>query len=60
MSFLDGKISNAGVRPFGMLMQADFPMEFFFFDGACLEKVTGSKMELVVVEMVVGVVERVV
>ena len=34
--------------------------ELFFFDGDCSGKVTGSKKEVVVVEMVVGVVERVV
>ena len=34
--------------------------EFFIFDGGCLGKVTGSKKEVVVVKMVVGVVERLV
>ena len=43
-----------------MVMEADSLIEFFFFDGGCLEKVTGSKKEVVVVEMVVGIVERVV
>ena len=31
-------------------------MELFFFDGGCLGKATGSKMEMVVVEVVVWVV----
>ena len=35
-------------------------MKFFFFDGGCLGKVTGFKKEVVVVEMVVHVFERVV
>ena len=39
-----------------MVMQEDFFMELFFFDGGCLGKVNGSKMELVVVKMVVWVV----
>ena len=57
---LGGKMLNNGGRPFGMVIRADFLKEFFFFDGGCLGKVTGSKKEVVVVEMVVGVVERVV
>ena len=56
---LKSKMSTVGGHPFGLVMWADFLMEFFFFDGSCLGKVTGSK-EVVVVEMVVGVVERVV
>ena len=35
-------------------------MEFLFFYSGCLGKVTGSKKEVVVVEMVERVVERVV
>ena len=58
--YLEGKMSIVGGRPFGLVMREDFLMEFFFFDGSCLGKVTGSKMEVAVVEMVVGVVERVV
>ena len=58
--FLEGKKSNDGERPFGMVMRADFLKEFSFFDGDCLKKVTGSRKEGVVVEMVVGVVENVV
>ena len=57
---LEGKMSNNGGRLFGMVIRADFLKEFFFFDGGCLRKVTGSKKEVVAVEMVVGVVERVV
>ena len=56
---LEGKMSNAGGRPFGIVMRADSLMEFFFFDGGCLGKVTGSKKEVVVVEMVVEMVGRV-
>ena len=58
--FLESEMSKIGGRPFGMVMRADFLMEFFFFDGGCLGKVTGSKMEVLVVEMVVGMVETVV
>ena len=57
---LEGKIFNVSGHPFGMVMQADSLIEFFFFDGGCLGKVTGSKKEVVVVEMVVGLVERVI
>ena len=39
--FLEGKMSNVGGRPFGMVMRADSLMECFFFDGRCLGKVTG-------------------
>ena len=53
-------MSNVGGHLFGMVLWADSLMEFFFFDGDCSGKVTGSKKEVVVVEMVVGVVERVV
>ena len=35
-------------------------MEFFLFGGSCLGKVTGSTKEVVVVQMVVGMVERMV
>ena len=35
-------------------------MELFLLDGGCLGKMIGAKMELVVVEMVVGVAARVV
>ena len=53
-------MSNAGGHPFGIVMQVDSLMEFFFFDGGCLGKVTDSKKEVVVVDMVVGMVERMV
>ena len=53
-------MSNAGGCPFGIVMQADSLMEFFFFNGGCLGKMTGSKKEMVVVEMVVWMVGRVV
>ena len=53
-------MSNVGERPFGMVMQEDFLMKFFFYDGGCFWKVTGSKKEVVVVEMVVRVIKRVV
>ena len=53
---LESKISKVGGRPFVMVMMwADFLMEFFFFDGSCLGKVTGSKMEVMVVDMLVVV-----
>ena len=57
---LEGKMSNAGGRPFGIVMRADSLTEFFFFDGGCLGKVAGSKKEVVMVEMVVEMVGRVV
>ena len=56
---LEGKMSNVGGHPFAIVMRADSLMEFFLFDGSCLWEVTGSMKE-VVVEMVVGKVNRVV
>ena len=56
---LEGKMSNVGGHPFAIVMWADSLMEFFLFDGSCLWEVTGSMKE-VVVEMVVGKVNRVV
>ena len=53
-------MSNVGGLPFDMMMQADCLMEFFLFGGSCLGKVTGSTKEVVVVQMVVGMVERMV
>ena len=55
---LKGKISNNGGGPFCMVIWADPLMEFFFLDGGYLGKLVGSKNEMVVVEMAVGVVER--
>ena len=57
---LEGKMSNVGGHPFAIVMRADSLMEFFLFDGSCLWEVTGSMKEVVVVEMVVGKVNRVV
>ena len=51
---LEGKMSNFGGRLFGVVMRADSLMEY------CLGEATGSIKEVVVVEMVVGVVESVV
>ena len=53
---LEGKMSSVGGSPFGMAMREDFFMELFFCDTSCLGKVGGSKMEVVVVEVVVWVV----
>ena len=39
----EGNMSNAGGCSFGIVMRADSLMEFFFFYGGCLGKVTGSK-----------------
>ena len=40
----EGKMSNAGGCPFGIVILADSLMEFFFFFyGGCLGKVAGSK-----------------
>ena len=49
-------MSNVGGHTFGMVMQEDFFMELFFFDDGCLGKMNGSKMEVVVLEVVVWVV----
>ena len=49
-------MSSVGERPFGMVMREDFLMELFFFDDGCLGKVTGSKMKVVVVEVVAWLV----
>ena len=57
---LEVQMSNNGGCSFAKVIQADFLKDLFFFDVGCLEKVTGSKKKVVVVEMVVGVVERVV
>ena len=53
-------MSNDGGRAFRMVMRADFLMKLFFFDGGRLGKVTGANIEVVMVEMVVGVVDQVV
>ena len=57
---LEGKMSNAGGHCYGIMMQADYLMEFLLFDGGCLGKMTGLKNEVVVVELVVGVVRSMV
>ena len=49
-------MSSVGGRPFGMVMRKDFFMELFFFGGGYLGKVIGSKMDVVVVQVVVWVV----
>ena len=54
---LAGKMSNVGGRPFGMVMRANSLTEVFFFvDVGYLGRVTGPRKEVVVVEMVVGIV----
>ena len=55
---LEGKLSNVGECPFGMVMQKYFFMELFFFDGCCLRNVTGSKMGVLRVEVVVWMVSN--
>ena len=55
---LEGKLSNVGDCPFGMVMQKDFFMELFFSDGRCLQKVPGSKMGVLTVDMVVWMVSN--
>ena len=57
---LEGKMSNVGGRPYGMVLWADSLIEFLFFYSSFSGRVTGSKKEVVVVEVVVGVVEKVV
>ena len=49
-------MSSVGGRPFVMVMREDFFMELFFFDDGCLGKAPGSKMEVVVVEVVAWLV----
>ena len=53
-------MSNVGGHLYGVVMRADSLMEFFLFDGSCLGKVTGSTKEVVLVEIVLGIVESVV
>ena len=57
---LEEEMSNNCGHPFGMVMWADFLIELFLLDGGCLGNVTGAKMEVVVVDMVAGVAERVI
>ena len=52
--YLEGKMSNVGGCLFGVVMRADFSME------CCLWEVTGSIVNVAVVEVVVGMVESVV
>ena len=49
-------MSNIGGHTFSMVMQEDFFMEFFLFDGGCLWNVADPKMEVVVMDLVVWVV----
>ena len=53
---VSGRGNVVGGHPVVMVMQEDFFMDLFFFGGGCLGKVTGSKLELVVVKVVVWVV----
>ena len=55
---LEGKMSNVGGHPFGMVMPASSLIEVFFLDGGCLGRVTGPRKEVVVVEMVVEMVGK--
>ena len=48
---LEGRMSNVGGRLFGMVMWADFLMEFYFYDGGYFRKVASSKMGVAMVEM---------
>ena len=54
--FLEGKTSSVGGRPLDMVIREDFFMEAFFLDGTCLGKMTGSKKEVMVVEVFVCVI----
>ena len=49
-------MSSVGGRPFDMVMRKDFFMELFLFGGGCLGNVIGSKMDVVVIQVVVWVV----
>ena len=53
---LEGKMSSAGRRSFGMMMREKFFMELVFLDGTCLGKVTCSKKDVVLFEEVVWMV----
>ena len=51
-------MSNVARHPFGMVMEANYLMEVFFSDGGCFGRVTGPSKEVVVIETVVGMVQR--
>ena len=51
-------MSNAGGCPFGTVMQAKSLMEVFFFDCGCLGRVNGPRKEVMLVEIVMGMVGR--
>ena len=53
-------MSNVEGHPFGMVTREDFLIGLFIFDGGYLDEMSGAKMDVVVVEMVVGVVLKVV
>ena len=53
-------MSNVGGHSFGMVIQVDFLIKLFFLDGGHLGKVTGAKLEMVVIILVVMVVAGVV
>ena len=57
---LEVKMSNVGGHPFVVVMWEDPLMEFLLFDGSCLGEEIGSTKEVLVVEMVVGMVESMV
>ena len=57
---VEGKMSNVSGHSFGMVIQVDFLIKLFFLDGGHLGKVTGAKLEMVVIILVVGVVAGVV
>ena len=54
---LEGNMSNDGGHPFGVVMWSNSLKEIFCSGGSCcLGNVTGPREEVVVVEMVVGMV----
>ena len=57
---LERKMSNVGGHLFGGVTRKDFLIGLFIFDGGYLDEMGGANMDVVVVEMVVGVVLKVV
>ena len=57
---LEVKMSNVGGDPFVVVMREDSLIKFLLFDGSCLGEEIGSTKEVLVVEMVVGMVESMV
>ena len=57
---LEVKMSNVGGHLFVVVMWEDPLMEFLLFDGSCLGEEFSSRKEMLVVEMVMGIIESMV